>query len=264
MKITDFSEKKIRGEKISVVTAYDYSMAQIVADSPVDAILVGDSVAMVVHGLPSTIQATLEMMVIHTESVRRGAPNAFVIADMPFLTYRKGSVAALEAAGRLMCAGASAVKLEGIKGHEGVVEQLVGSGIPVMGHLGLIPQSVHQLGGYKVQGADEARAEEILGEAKLLEALGAFSLVLECVPAPLAERISQQIKIPTIGIGAGALTDGQVLVWHDLLGLSKPPLPRFVRTYLQGREEMKAALMRYHEDVLSGSFPNDRESYRAR
>jgi len=253
--IRDFSRAHREAQPIVMVTAYDAAMARIVAESDADAILVGDSVAMVVHGLPSTVHATLDMMVLHTAAVRRGAPESVVISDLPFLTYRQGINAAVHAAGALMQAGATAVKLEGVAGHEDVIPHLVGSGIPVMGHLGLTPQSVNQLGGYRLQGRSEAEAAQLRSDAQRLEELGAFSLVLECVPAGLAAAVTQARGIPVIGIGAGADTSGQVLVLNDLLGLDAGFRPRFARRYRNGHEDILAALNEFAGDVRAARFP---------
>src|SRR5436190_1336725 len=187
-------------------------MARLLAASEVDAILVGDSAAMVVHGFPSTVHATVEMMALHTAAVRRGAPKTVVIADMPFLSVRQGRDEAVRAAGVLMQAGATAVKIEGVVGHEEIITYLIGSGIPVMGHLGLTPQSVNQFGGHRLQGRTPEAAEQLMADAQTLEKIGAFSLVLECVPDALATEVTKVVSISTIGIGAGANTDGQVLV----------------------------------------------------
>jgi 3-methyl-2-oxobutanoate hydroxymethyltransferase len=253
--IVDFARARRELQPIAVVTAYDALMARIVASSDVDAILVGDSAAMVVHGYPSTVHATLDMMCAHVAAVRRGAPAMLVIADMPFLSFRRGVAEAADAAGALMQAGAGAVKLEGVTGHEDVVAHLVGSGIPVMGHLGLTPQSVHQLGGHRLQGRGEADAARIREEARALERLGAFSLVLECVPEGLASDITRELSIPTIGIGAGSGTSGQVLVLTDLLGLDPQFQPRFARRFLDGHERVRDALNRYAGEVRGSRFP---------
>jgi len=253
--ILEFARARREQKPIVLVTAYDALMARAVAESEADAILVGDSVAMVVHGLPSTVHATLEMMCLHTAAVRRGAPDIVVIADMPFLSNRRGLVEATQAAGVLMQAGATAVKLEGVSGHEDVIAHLVGSGIPVMGHLGLTPQSVNQLGGYHLQGRSIDEAARLQAEAKRLEELGAFSLVLECVPSALAAEVSAALTVPTIGIGAGGGTSGQVLVLTDLLGLDAKFRPRFARRYLDGHGEVLKALNAYARDVRSAKFP---------
>lgn len=238
-----------------MVAAYDALMARIVAASEADAILVGDSVAMVVHGHPSTVHATLDMMCTHVAAVRRGAPDFMVVADLPFLAVRRGLAVATEAAGALVQAGATAVKLEGLAGHEDVVAHLVTSGIPVMGHLGLTPQSVNQLGGYRVQGRAPAEAERLRSDAQKLEELGAFSVVLECVPALLATAITEERTIPTIGIGAGPGTAGQVLVLSDLLGFDAAFQPRFVRRYAQGHALVSEAVNRFARDVRAAQFP---------
>ena len=253
--ILDLARARREQRPIVMVTAYDAPMARIVAASEVDVILVGDSAAMVVHGLPSTVHATLDMMVLHTAAVRRGAPESVIVADMPFLTVRRGREAAVDAAGALVRAGATAVKVEGLAGHEDVVTHLVGSGIPVMGHLGLTPQSVNQLGGYRLQGRSEAEAAQLLAEARQLEELGAFALVLECVPAALAAEITAALSVPTIGIGAGGGASGQVLVLTDLLGLSPEFRPRFARQYHDGYAATLAALNAFAHDVRAARFP---------
>ncbi len=253
--ILDFARARQEARPIVMVTAYDALMARIVAASEADAILVGDSAAMVVHGFDSTVEATLEMMCLHTAAVRRGAPDRVVVADMPFGTFRRGRHVAAEAAGALMQAGATAVKLEGVTGHEEVIAHLVGGGIPVMGHLGLTPQSVNQFGGYRVQGRSDAGAEKLRGEARKLEELGAFAVVLECVPAELARTVTEERTIPTIGIGAGGGTTGQVLVLTDLLGLDDRFQPKFARRYLNGREAVLNALNDFARDVRAARFP---------
>jgi 3-methyl-2-oxobutanoate hydroxymethyltransferase len=253
--ILDFSRAKREQHPIVMLAAYDALLARIVATTEADAILVGDSVAMVAHGFPSTLHATVDMMCTHVAAVRRGAPEIVVVADMPFLSVRRGVPAATDAAGALMQAGATAVKLEGVAGHEDVIAHLVESGIPVMGHLGLTPQSVHQLGGYRLQGRSPAEAERVRNEARRLEELGAFSLVLECVPAALAATITEERAIPTIGIGAGAGTAGQVLVLSDLLGLDARFQPRFARKYIEGHETVRDAINRFARDVRAAGFP---------
>jgi len=253
--ILDFARAKREERPIVILAAYDALMARLLAASEMDAILVGDSAAMVVHGFPSTIHATVEMMCVHTAAVRRGAPAAVVIADMPFLSVRQGRDAAVRAAGALMQAGATAVKIEGVTGHEDIIAHLVETGIPVMGHLGLTPQSVHQLGGYRLQGRTADAGARLKAEALVLEKLGAFSLVLECVPAALAEEISRELAVPVIGIGAGAGTDGQVLVLADLLGLDAQFRPRFARRYLEGHEAVLGAVNAFVRDVRAARFP---------
>lgn len=253
--ITDFARARRELYPIVMVAAYDALMARLVAASEADAILVGDSVAMVVHGHPSTVHATLEMMVAHVAAARRGAPGFFVVADMPFLSARRGIAAAVEAAGALLQAGANAVKIEGVAGHEDAIAHLVESGIPVMGHLGLTPQSVNQLGGHRVQGRAPADAERLRREAGKLEELGAFAVVLECVPALLATQITGERAIPTIGIGAGAGTSGQVLVLSDLLGLDAQFQPRFARRYAEGHTLVRDAVNQFARDVRAAQFP---------
>jgi 3-methyl-2-oxobutanoate hydroxymethyltransferase len=261
MNILDFRKMKSEKRKISMVTCYDHWSARIIAQTDIDCILVGDSVAMVVHGYPSTLHADVDMMKLHTQAVARGAPGKFLVADMPFPTFRRGIPAALDCVDHLMKAGAQAVKLEGVEGHEDVVRALVGSGVPVMGHLGLTPQSIHQLGGFRVQGREERAVAQLRRDARTLQELGAFSLVLECVPSQVAAEISEELSIPVIGIGAGSQTDGQVLVLQDLLGMNPSFKPKFVRHFLNGEESLRGALQQYHQDVTHGTYPNAQESY---
>lgn len=259
--VLEFAAAKAAGSRISMVTCYDASFARVLEASAVDCLLVGDSAAMVMHGHPDTLAATVELMALHTAAVRRGAPTRFLIADLPFLSFRKGVPAALDAVAALMRAGANAVKLEGVAGHEDAITAIAGSGVPVMGHLGLTPQSVNALAGFRVQGRSDAEAARILAESRRLEELGCFALVLECVPAPLAREVTRTLAIPTIGIGAGASCDGQVLVLQDLLGLSGEFRPRFVRRYLDGTALVRDALDRFDRDVKQGAFPGSAEEY---
>lgn len=259
--VHDFARFKAEGRKISIVTAYDAWSARIIARSTVDAILVGDSAAMVVHGHPTTLAATVGLMAVHTRAVARAAAGKFVIADLPFLSFRKGIPAAMRAVGALVTSGAHAVKLEGVDGHEEVVRHIVESGVPVMGHIGLTPQSVHQFGGFRVQGGNEVDAAKLLRQAHALQDLGCFSIVLECVPAELAARITADVALPTIGIGAGVGTDGQVLVSHDLWGFDMGKAPRFVRRYVDGEGILTNALNEYDDDVKQARFPGPEESY---
>jgi 3-methyl-2-oxobutanoate hydroxymethyltransferase len=261
--VLDFAAAKASGRKISMVTCYDASLARVLEATAVDCILVGDSAAMVMHGHTDTLAATVELMAMHTAAVRRGAPSRFLIADLPFLSFRKGVPAALDAVAAMMRAGAQAVKLEGVAGHEDVITAITGSGVPVMGHLGLTPQSVNALAGFRVQGRSEDDAERIVAEAKRVEELGCFALVLECVPAALASRITHSLTLPTIGIGAGIDCDGQVLVLQDLLGLSNGHRPKFLRTYLDGFGQVRDAVDRFDKDVKQGAFPAAAESYDA-
>lgn len=257
----EFSRARAAGQKISVVTAYDAWSARLVAASNVDAILVGDSVAMVIHGHASTLMATVDMMAMHTAAVARAAGAKFIVADLPFLSYRKGIPAAMDAVGALVTAGAHAVKLEGVSGHEDVVAHIVGSGIPVMGHIGLMPQHVNEVGGYRVQGRGDTAMDRLVGEARALERLGCFSIVIECVPSHVAARITGSVSVPTIGIGAGPDTDGQVLVLHDLIGLIPDGGPKFVRQYLHADSLITEALNAFHDDVKATRFPAAAETY---
>ena len=240
-RVTDFARFRAEGNPISMVTCYDAWSARIIAESPVDAVLVGDSVAMVMHGHPDTVHATTEMMATHTAAVRRGLGEKFLVTDIPFPEHRKGIPAAMECVDRIRKAGASAVKIEGAEGHLDVISHIVGSGVPVMGHLGLTPQSVHQFGGYRVQGREEAAARQIELDALALQEAGVFSIVLECVPAELAGRITEKLTIPTIGIGSGVQCSGQILVLQDVLGMNLGFRPKFLRTYPDGAATITAA-----------------------
>lgn len=259
--IRDFAAAKAEHRKLALVTAYDAWTARLLAGAPIDAVLVGDSAMMVMHGERDTIRATTEIMAWHTASVVRGAPELFVIADLPFLAVRRGLAHAVEQAGQLMRAGARAIKVEGIRGHAEIITHLVESGIPVMGHLGLQPQSVHALGGYTVQGRSDEEAARLREDAAALQAAGAFSIVLECVPAALAKEITASMRIPTIGIGAGAGCDGQILVLHDLLGFNPDFKPRFVRRFADGAAVVRTGVERYAKAVRAGKFPGGKESF---
>lgn len=259
--VHEFARFKAEGRRISMVTAYDAWSARIVAQSNVDAILVGDSAAMVVHGEPTTLGATVGLMAMHTRAVARAAAGKFLIADLPFLSFRKGIPAAMRAVGTLVTSGAQAVKLEGVDGHEDVIRHIIGSGVPVMGHIGLTPQSINLFGGFRTQGRSEHDAACLVRQAHALEDLGCFAVVIECVPADLAARITAELAIPTIGIGAGVGTDGQVLVLHDLLGLNTSNAPRFVRRYCNAEVLVTNALNAYDADVKDSRFPGPRESY---
>jgi len=259
--VSEFAQFKAAGRRISIVTAYDAWSARLVARSHVDAILVGDSAAMVMHGHSTTLAATVSLMALHTAAVARQAAGKFVIADLPFLSFRKGVASAMSAVGALVRSGAQAVKLEGVDGHEDVIRHIVGSGVPVMGHIGLTPQSVNGIGGFRVQGRSEADAARLVGQARALQDLGCFSIVIDCVPAAVAARITADLTIPTIGIGAGGGTDGQVLVLHDLWGVDTGHVPRFVRRYVDGEKMLTNALDRYDCDVKEARFPASEESY---
>ncbi len=261
MNVLDFQKMKDEGRKISMVTCYDYSSARAVAESTVDCILVGDSLAMTMHGHPTTLSATTAMMALHTAAVARGAPSKFIVADLPFLTYRKGLKDAMDSVQELMTAGAHAVKLEGVRGHAEIIRHIVDSGVPVMGHLGLTPQSVNLLGGMRVQARTDAAVDLLASQAGELEQAGCFSLVLECVPCEVARRVTELLTIPTIGIGAGPSVNGQVLVYQDMLGLNPGFRPKFLRTYANAFEVIQEALDTYDRDVKGGDFPSERESY---
>jgi len=260
--VATLREKKKRDEKITMVTAYDYPSARLVEEAGLDSILVGDSLGMAVLGYETTLPVTMDEMIYHTRAVVRGAPHTFVVGDMPFLSYHRSLEETITNAGRfLQEGGAQAVKLEGGREQCEKIRALVEIGIPVLGHIGLTPQSVHQLGGFKVQGKGAKQAQKILDDAQALEEAGAFALVLECVPAPLATLITQSVSIPTIGIGAGAGCDGQVLVWHDLLGLSLGHMPRFVKQYADLRGQIVKALEEYKNDVITSRFPEEKHSF---
>ncbi len=255
-----FRERKERGEKIAVVTAYDFPMAALMDEAGVDAILVGDSLGNVVAGLENTLGVTMDMMLHHVKMVRAGVKQALLIADMPFLSYQISMEEAVRNAGKLVAeGGAQAVKLEGpVSKFGAIITAILRAGIPVMGHIGLTPQSLHQIGGYKVQGRDEASARRLREDARELQEIGCFSLVLECVPASLATEISQSLSIPTIGIGAGPGCDGQVLVCHDMLGWGRA---RFTKTYADARALMRGAFEEYVHEVKAGTFPGPEQCY---
>ncbi|KTD64697.1 3-methyl-2-oxobutanoate hydroxymethyltransferase [Legionella spiritensis] len=258
MKIADFKRKKRLHEKITMLTCYDYPCAKIVAESDLDCVLVGDSVAMAVHGYDTTIMATMDMMILHTQAVARGLTQQFLVTDLPFLCHRASQADTIDNVRRLMQAGAHAVKIEGGDSDTcQTIAFLVNAGIPVIGHIGLTPQSVHQLGGYKIQGKDETQATGLQQQAKRLEDAGCTALVIECVPATLAADITCSLTIPTIGIGAGPDTDGQVLVWHDMLGLQSEFKPRFLKQYAQGKNVLLGAINDYVKQVRQVQFPTE-------
>ena len=251
-----------RGDTLVMVTAYDFPQGRTADAAEVDIILVGDSLAMVVLGHPDTLSVTMDEMIHHTKAVRRGVKRALLVADMPYGSFHLGPDQAVANAIRFVKeSGAQAVKIEG--GRTEIVAALTAAEVPVMAHLGLTPQSVHRLGGFKVQGRDDRARDAILAAALELEEAGAFSLVLECVPTDLAAEISDRLEIPTIGIGAGAHCDGQVLVYHDLLGMEERIAPRFVRRYAEVGKDSREAIARYADDVRSGRFPAPDESYGA-
>lgn len=259
---SDFLAKKRAGQKISMLTAYDYHTACLMDEAGIDSVLVGDSLGNVVLGYDTTIPVTMDEMIHHTKAVARGSKQALIIGDMPFLTYHTGVCDALRNAGRfLQEGGAQAVKLEGGKERAEVVRALVGAGIPVMGHLGLTPQSVLQLGGFKVQGKTDSAAAKLLEDAQVLEESGVFAVVLECIPENLAAKVSSTLKVPTIGIGAGVGCDGQVLVSHDLLGINGEKVPKFVKQYCNLREQMLAAYKAYKAEVEEAVFPGPEHAF---
>ena len=254
-------EMKKKGEKISALTAYDYPFARMVDTAGVDIILVGDSLGMAFRGEDNTLKVTVDEMEYHTKAVRRGVERAFLVADMPFLSYHISVEKTVENAGRLVAAGAEAVKLEGVGGVIEAARRLVAAGIPVMGHIGLTPQSIHQLGGFRVQGRQSDAARKIANDAHDLEQAGAFAIVLECIPVDLAGAISEQIKIPTIGIGAGPWCDGQILVTNDILGMPSQFTPKFVKKYADLAGIVQGAAAAYVKETKKGSFPDDEHSY---
>lgn len=260
--VTDFQLKKESGQKITMVTCYDSWSAKLLDASPIDALLIGDSLAMVQHGHKTTLPANLAMMALHCEAVVRGAPHQFLVGDLPFMSYRKSFESNVSAAETLMRTGVHAVKLEGADGNIELIKHLVQSGIPIMGHIGLTPQSIYQMGGFRVQGKNPKAAEHLKNQALALEDAGCFSIVLECVPSTLAQAVTQSLSIPTIGIGAGANTDGQILVLHDLLGFNQEFQPKFVRHYLNGAELFQNAIESYVRDTHEGHFPSEKESYK--
>lgn len=253
---------KLKKEKIAMLTAYDYSMAKIVDQAGIDVILVGDSAANVMAGYETTLPLTLNEIIYHAKSVVRAVEKALVVVDLPFGTYQGNSKNALESAIRIMKeTGAHAVKLEGGAEVKDAIVRILSAGIPVMGHLGLIPQSIHKFGTYVVRAKDETEANELKEDAKLLESLGCFAIVLEKIPAKLAEEVAKKISIPIIGIGAGGGVDGQVLVIHDMLGITQEFSPRFLRRYHDLATEMRGAVSNYVKDVRSSDFPNEKEQY---
>lgn len=261
MNVLDFYQKKKNAEKITMVTCYDYTSARILTETAIDCLLVGDTLAMIMHGYQDTLSATLELMCLHTQAVSRGAPNKFIVCDMPFLSYRKSFSKSITAAQKLMQSGANALKLECATGNLKFIRHLTESGVPVMGHLGLTPQHKHILGGYKVQGKNSDSAKHIKEDAISLQDAGCFSLVLECIPAQLAQEISERLQIPTIGIGAGPYTDGQVLVYQDLLGMNSDFIPKFVKSFANGKATIMQGIENYIAAVHSGVFPKSEHSY---
>ncbi len=258
-----FREAKAKGEKLSMLTAYDYSTAKLVDEAGIDAILVGDSLGMVMLGYEDTLSVTMEDMIHHSVAVARGAKNALLIVDMPFMSYQTSVYDAVVNAGRLMKEGrAQAVKLEGGVEVCEHIKAIVKASIPVCGHIGLTPQSVNAFGGFKVQGKGEEAAQRILDEARAIEQAGAFAVVLECVPQALAKKVTESISIPTIGIGAGAGCDGQVLVYQDMLAMYSDMAPKFVKQYAQIGSQMKEAFAAYKKDIAEGVFPAQEHTFK--
>lgn len=261
--IQDFLKKKSEGRKITMLTAYDYPFAQIVDEAGIDAILVGDSLGMVVQGLENTLPVTMDEMIYHTKMVTRAVRNAMVIGDMPFMSYQAGIEDAVRNAGRFLKeAGASAIKLEGGAEVAAQIRAMTKSDIPVMAHIGLTPQSIHRMGGYKVQGKTAEAAKKLLEEAHIAEDAGAFSLLLEAIPGELAKKITRELSIPTIGIGAGPYCDGQVLVLHDVIGMFERFVPKFVKRYVNLKDKALKAVKDYKEEVEKGIFPSDEQSFK--
>jgi 3-methyl-2-oxobutanoate hydroxymethyltransferase len=261
MTVPDLQRYKREKKKVIVVTAYDALFTRIVEQAGIGAILVGDSLGVVVQGKPNTLSVTMDEMLYHTKLVAGAAQQALVIGDMPFMSYQASTEEAVRNAGRFLQAGAAAVKLEGGAVMVNCVKAIASIGIPVMGHLGMTPQSVHALGGYRVQGKVRDQAATLLRDAKSLEGAGAFAIMLEAIPAALAKKITEAVSIPTIGIGAGPHCDGQVLVLYDLLGLFDDFVPKFVKPYAHLKADALQALRRYKEEVAQGKFPSDSESY---
>lgn len=259
--INDFKKYKDDNKKISVITCYDFTSAKIVSETDVDCVLVGDSSAMVMHGYETTVNANIEMMAYHVNAVARGLKNKFIIADLPFLQHRRGYDRLINSVDQLMKCGANSVKIEGAGDNVQLIQYVVNSGVPVMGHLGLTPQSIHQLGGYKVQGKNGHDTNKLIEAAKSLEDAGCFAIVLELIPSEAAKKITDAITIPTIGIGAGSYTSGQVLVFQDMLGLNTGFEPKFLRKYLNGFELIRDAINNYNLDVKNIDFPSQEESY---
>ncbi|MBI4686979.1 MAG: 3-methyl-2-oxobutanoate hydroxymethyltransferase [Nitrospirae bacterium] len=261
--IQDFLKKKTERRKITMLTAYDYPFARIVDEAGIDVILVGDSLGMVVQGHENTLPVTMDEMIYHTKMVARAARNSMVIGDMPFMSYQASVEDAVRNAGRFIKeAGAQAVKLEGGAEIAPQIKAMTKADIPVMAHIGLTPQSIHRMGGYKVQGKSEASAKRLIEEAHIVEDAGAFSLLLEAIPMELAKKITEELSIPTIGIGAGHYCDGQVLVLYDVIGLFERFVPKFVKQYANIKEDISKAVMAYRDEVEAGKFPSKEHSFK--
>ncbi len=260
--VKSLQEMKLDGEKISMLTSYDYTTAGIVDKSGIDVILVGDSASNIMAGHETTLPITLDQMIYHASSVIRAVERALVVVDLPFGTYQSDSQAALESAIRIMKeSGSHAVKLEGGKEIKDSIKRIIKAGIPVMGHLGLTPQSIYKFGTYTVRAKEEKEANQLISDAKLLEKIGCFAIVLEKIPSDLAKKVAKEVNIPIIGIGAGNKVDGQVLVLHDLIGMTKEFNPRFLRRYMNLHDEMINAISSFSSDIKNGDFPNENEQY---
>ena len=261
--IHDFLKKKKEGKKITMLTAYDYSFARIVDEAGIDAILVGDSLGMVVQGLENTLPVTMNEMIYHTKMVTRAVSNAMVLGDMPFMSYQTGIYDAVRNAGRFLKeGGAAGVKIEGGAEVAEQIKVMSKSDIPVMAHIGLMPQSIHRMGGYKVQGKTDEAAKKLIEEAHIVEDAGAFSLLLEAIPMELAAKITEELSIPTIGIGAGPHCDGQILVLHDVLGLFERFVPKFTKQYANIKEDALKAITTYRKEIEKGEFPSAEQSFK--
>ncbi len=261
MNINQLIQQKAENKKLSMLTCYDYSTAKLINQSNIEMVLVGDSAAMVMHGHNSTLPINIDTMAIHVASVAKGAPDKFIVADLPFMSYRKSLSENITAVEILIKAGAHAVKLEGVNGNIELIQHIVNSGVPVMGHLGLTPQAVNVLGGYRIQGKKKQAKIQIINDVKLLQDAGCFSVVLECIPKDLARQVTEAVDIITIGIGAGNDVDGQVLVIQDMLGICSDFKPKFVRRYLDAEKLFLQAFNAYDADVKEQNFPNNQESY---
>ena len=262
MNLQVFRKKSGEADPISMLTCYDYSSARVLRETPIEAFLVGDSLAMTVYGHPTTLPATVDMMARHAEAVRRGlGPDRALVVDLPFLAHRGSLDRVMESVRELMVAGADAVKIEGIAGHDQTLRHIIQSGVPVMGHLGLMPQSVHLHGGYRVQGKTAEAARTLIEQARQVEDCGCFALVVECVPTELAAQITRELSIPVIGIGAGREVDGQVLVMQDALGMNLDFAPRFVRRFANTEQLWHGAAQEFCDAVRQGRFPDDQESF---
>ncbi|WP_315069815.1 3-methyl-2-oxobutanoate hydroxymethyltransferase [uncultured Clostridium sp.] len=261
--VSTFKNAKTHGEKISMLTAYDYSMAKIIDESNVNGILIGDSLGMVIKGEEDTLGVTIDEIIYHTKAVKKGAKNALIVSDMPFLSYHVSVEQAVLNAGRLIKeGGANAVKLEGGANVIEQIKAIVNAQIPVMGHLGLTPQSINAFGGFKVQGKDESGAKKLIEDAVLIEKAGAFSIVLEGIPEKVAELITKAVSIPTIGIGAGKYCDGQILVYQDMLGMFNDFVPKFVKQYANIGQSMREAIGSYVKEVQDGTFPEEKHTFK--